>query len=151
MIGRQVKHASFNLERIYETSTAHVFAAWADPKAKARWFAGPGSQHELDFRVGGREVNRCRPEGKIVTFVSVYHDIVPGQRIVYTSTLSVDERVSTVSLTTVELSPLGDGTRLVLTEQAAFLDGLEQPTWREQGTGTWLDALGTELTSQPSA
>lgn len=50
-----------------------------------------------------------------------------------------------MSLTTVEMSPAGDGTRLVLTEQGAYLDGLEDPGWREQGTGQQLDALGTEL------
>jgi len=51
----------------------------------------------------------------------------------------------------VELSPAGDSTRLVLTEQGTYLDGLEQPSWREQGTGGWLDALGAELNNQPSA
>jgi hypothetical protein len=33
----------------------------------------------------------------------------------------------------------------VLTEQGAYLDGLEDPAWREQGTGQQLDALDTEL------
>lgn len=37
------------------------------------------------------------------------------------------------------------GTRLLLTEQATFLDGREEPARREQGTACWLDALGTEL------
>jgi uncharacterized protein YndB with AHSA1/START domain len=127
-----------------------VFSAWADPAAKARWFAGPDSGHELDFRVGGREVNYGRHEGALLTFESFYRDIVSGARIVYTSTLSADETLSTVSLTTVELSPTADGTRLVLTEQGTYLDGLEQPSWREQGTSDWLDALGAELKDQPS-
>lgn len=51
----------------------------------------------------------------------------------------------TVSLTTVELTADGDTTRLVRTEHGAFLDGHEQPAWREQGTGAWLDALGLHL------
>jgi hypothetical protein len=70
---------------------------------------------------------------------------VVGQRIAYTSTLSVGENVVTVSLTTVELTHDGDTTRLVLTEHGAFVDGHEQPAWREQGTGEWLDALAAEL------
>src|SRR5205823_797624 len=37
-------------------------------------------------------------------------------------------------ITTVEFVPAPDGTRLVLTEQGTFLDGMEQPQWREQGT-----------------
>jgi uncharacterized protein YndB with AHSA1/START domain len=150
MTDHSVTHATFSLERSYRASTAQVFSAWADPAAKARWFAGPDSGHELDFRVGGREVNYGRHEGALLTFESFYRDIVSGARIVYTSTLSADETLSTVSLTTVELSPTADGTRLVLTEQGTYLDGLEQPSWREQGTSDWLDALGAELKDQPS-
>ncbi len=51
-----------------------------------------------------------------------------------------------MSITTVELKPDGEFTRLVLTEQGAYLDGLEQPSWRQQGTAGQLDALGAELT-----
>lgn len=151
MTDHAVAHATFSLERTYRASTAQVFSAWADPAAKARWFAGPDSAHELDFRVGGREVNQGRHDGALLTFESFYRDIVPGARIIYTSTLSADETLSTVSLTTVELSPAGDSTRLVLTEQGAYLDGLEQPSGREQGTSDWLDALGAELNNQPRA
>ncbi len=130
----------------HSATPARVFAAWADPGAKATWFAGPDSEHRLDFRVGGHEVARgANSDGDVLTFESAYHDIVPQARIVYSSTLSVGDKLATVSLTTVEMSPAGDGTRLVLTEQGAYLDGLEDPDWREQGTGQQLDALDTEL------
>jgi uncharacterized protein YndB with AHSA1/START domain len=141
-----VKHATFSLERTYPVPVARVFAAWADPKAKARWFAGSSREHELDFRVGGIEVNRAdHPDGPVMTFESRYHDIVTDERIVYTSTLSADGELSTVSLTTIQLYADGNSTRLVLAEQGTFLDGHEEPGWREQGTGDWLDALGTDL------
>lgn len=149
MTDRGVIHSTFSLERVYQASPARVFAAWADPAAKARWFS-PHGPHKLDFRVGGREVNRARsPGGQDLSVESHYHDIVADQRIAYTSTLSVADTVVTVSLTTVELTPEGDSTRLVLTEHGAFLDGHEQPDWREQGTGQWLDALGADLAGQP--
>src|ERR1035438_7768551 len=62
---RYVTHATFSLERSYPVSAARVFAAWADPAAKARWFApGPDSGHQLDFRVGGREVNARLRRGR---------------------------------------------------------------------------------------
>ena len=143
-----VTHATFTLERSYPVPPARVFAAWADPAAKARWFTpGPGSGHELDFRVGGREVATGGPEGgPLMTFETLYRDIVTEQRIVYTSTLSAGADLMTVSLTTVEFTPgEGGGTRLVLTEQGAFLDGQEQPAWREQGTADQLEALAAEL------
>jgi uncharacterized protein YndB with AHSA1/START domain len=156
---RYVTHATFSLERSYPVSAARVFAAWADPAAKARWFApGPDSGHQLDFRAGGREVNHGGPEsGPVLSFESFYRDIVPDERIVYSSTLSAGNDVVTVSVTTVELSPvdlstgqLSTGqlsTRLVLTEQGTFLDGREEPDWRERGTAAWLDALGAELSA----
>jgi len=145
MTDHAATHATFTLERIYPAAPARVFSAWADPESKRRWFAGAASGHQLDFRVGGHEVNRAQHHGAEVTFESLYRDIVVNRRIVYTSVLSQDDRPATVSLTTVELHATDDGTRLVLTEQGTFLDGLEQPAWREQGTSDWLDALGVEL------
>jgi uncharacterized protein YndB with AHSA1/START domain len=139
-------HATFSLERTYQATPARVFAAWAEPAARARWFAGPDSEHRLDFRVGGHEfVRGANSDGEVLTFESTYHDIVPSVRILYSGTLSVRDTVSTVSVTTVEFSPADDGTRLVLTEQGTFLDGVEDPGWREQGTNQQLDALDTEL------
>ena len=144
---RYVTHATFSLERSYPVPPARVFAAWAEPAAKARWFTPePHSAHQLDFRVGGREVARGGPQdGPVMTFESLYRDIVAGERIVYTSTLSAGDDVITVSVTTVEFSPAEGGTRLVLTEQGAFLDGREEPAWREHGTAAQLDALAAEL------
>lgn len=144
---RTVSHATFTIERAYAAPPARVFAAWSDPAAKASWFAGPEPAHELDFRVGGREINRGeQPDGTLMTFESVYHDIVADERIVYGSTLHAGRTLATASLTTVEFEPDGDGTRLVLTEQGSYLDGQEKPEWREQGTGDWLGALGAYLT-----
>jgi uncharacterized protein YndB with AHSA1/START domain len=140
-----VAHAKFSLERTYPVPPAQVFAAWADPETKRRWFAGSDSDHQLDFRLDGQELIRARHNSANLTVESVYRDIVADRRIVYTSVLSQDDRPATVSLTTVEFQPCDDSTRLILTEQGAFLDGLEQPSWREQGTGDWLDALGVEL------
>jgi uncharacterized protein YndB with AHSA1/START domain len=145
MTDHSVTHATFSLERTYPASPARVFAAWSDPVAKARWFAAPAGSHELDFRVGGREVNRATHDGAVITFESRYHDIVPGERIVYTSTLSAGDVLSTVSTTTVEFKVDGDGTRLLLVEQGTFLDGQEEPSWREHGTSDWLDKLGADL------
>lgn len=147
MSNRSVINSSFTVEREYAASPALVFAAWADPKTKARWFGGDSSEHhELDFQVGGREVVRGRnSEGRVLTFESHYHDIIDGERIVYSATLLVEDMPVTVSLTTVQFEAVGAGTSLVLTEQDSFLDGHEKPEWRERGTNDQLTALGAEL------
>jgi uncharacterized protein YndB with AHSA1/START domain len=150
-----VTHATFVVERTYDASPARVFAAWATPEAKARWFAGPdeweSSDHELDFRVGGRERVSGGPEGGPVhSFSGLYMDIVPDQRIVSAYEMYMDEIRISVSLATVELEPDGSRTRLVYTEQGAFLDGHDTPASREHGTRELLDALGAELARQPA-
>ncbi|HEX2033441.1 MAG TPA: SRPBCC family protein [Chloroflexota bacterium] len=156
MTERSVTHATFVVERSYDASPARVFAAWADPAAKARWWAGPEewgpTTHELDFRVGGRELSRGGPRGGPVhTFDAIYQDIVPNERIIYTYDMRLDETRISVSLATVELKPHGRGTLLVFTEQGAFLDGHEIPSRRREGTGELLDALGAELRRQAGA
>jgi uncharacterized protein YndB with AHSA1/START domain len=39
MSQRNTRHDTFVIERTYPASPARVFNAWADPEAKARWFA----------------------------------------------------------------------------------------------------------------
>jgi uncharacterized protein YndB with AHSA1/START domain len=46
--------------------------------------------------------------------------------------------------------PEGSGTRMVFTEQGAFLDGHEMPRQREHGMGGLLDSLGQWLQSSRS-
>ena len=57
---------------------------------------------------------------------------------------SADTRTST-TLCTIELIAEGGATRLILTDQSAFLDGLESPEDRESGWGTILDKLDAHL------
>ena len=146
-----VKHATFTLERDYPDPPDRVFAQWSDPAAKAGWFAGENSEHELDFRPGGREIVRgSHGDGPLLTFESVYHDFVPDARLVYSSTMTAAETLATVTVTTVQFQALdGDGTRLTLTEQGVYLDGHEDPLDREHGTASHLAALATWLRTTP--
>jgi uncharacterized protein YndB with AHSA1/START domain len=145
MSDHSVTHATFTLERHYPAAPRAVFTAWADPGIKARWFAGGPESYELDFRLGGIERNSVTHEGKQIVWESLYREVVTDERIVYTSVLSEQDIVSTVSLTSVEFVAEAEGTRLVLVEAGAYLDGREKPEWREHGTGDWLDALGRYL------
>jgi uncharacterized protein YndB with AHSA1/START domain len=146
-----VAHETFVIERSYDVPVAQVFRAWADPKLKARWFAGSAAAleagYELDFRVGGREVNRGGPPGgPIYTYESQFHDIVAEQRIVYTYEMYADDTRISVSVATVQFRRHDAATQLVLTEQGAFLDGHDTVAQREEGTRALLDSLAAVLT-----
>jgi uncharacterized protein YndB with AHSA1/START domain len=144
-----ITHGTFAIERTYDADPARVFRAWADPAAKVLWFGagedGAGGGYELDFRVGGREVNTGEFEGSVYRYEAVYHDIVESRRIVYAYDMYKDDARISVSLGTIQLEPAGAGTKLVYTENGAFFDGADTPEQRQGGTEQILDALGESL------
>jgi uncharacterized protein YndB with AHSA1/START domain len=153
MTQRSVAHGMFSLERTYPASPARVFKAFADPAHKVQWFRGPEDwvqeTRQWDFRIGGHERAANGPAGgPMHVFNCVYEDIVPNERIVYTYSMHSDETKTSVSIATIEFKPEGGGTRLVMTEQGAFLDGHDIPGQREKGTVGLLDALGAFLAKQ---
>ena len=149
MSDRSVVHATFVIERTYDASPAHVFGAWADPAAKASWFGPPDLPHEhreLEFKVGGRErFAVSTPDGATYVFDSRYADIVPDERIVHAYDMYRDDTRISVSLATIEFKAHGSATKLIFTEQGAFLDGHDTPAEREHGTSELLDSLGKWL------
>ena len=152
---RSVVFAMFCIERTYEATRAQVYRALTDPVAKASWFGAGGGlkilAREMDVRNGGREVLKGRwDSGTVSHFEAQYHDVVPQERLVYSYSMYLDERKISVSLATFELKVAGNGTRLILTEQGAFLDGYEDAGSREHGSGFLLDALGAALKASAS-
>jgi uncharacterized protein YndB with AHSA1/START domain len=90
MSERSIEHADFTPERRYGAAPERVFAAWADPAAKARWFAGPEEwqvgPHELDLREGGSEVGAGGPRaGPVHTYRAIYWEVVPNGSSIPTS------------------------------------------------------------------
>ena len=71
--------------------------------------------------------------------------IVVDQRIVFSYRMAIGPQPMSASLTTVELTPSGSGTRLTYTEQGAFFDGVDSAKGREEGTRGLLEALAAEL------
>jgi uncharacterized protein YndB with AHSA1/START domain len=150
-----VNHATFVLERSFPASPDKVFAAFADPARKRRWFVEErGMQIEdmrMDFRVGGHDRTAFRfgegsPfPGQVMVNNTVYQEITPGRRIVFAYTMGFGEKPFSASLTTVEISPKGSGTELTFTEQAAFFENADGAKMREEGWTTLLERLGQEL------
>jgi len=151
-----VVHNTFVMERTYPASPERVFQAFSIPERKQKWYA-QGSHlavehYELDFRVGGREITKSRfgegtpfPGAALIN-ESTIQDIVPERRIIVASSMSLGDHHISASLSTFEILPDEKGTRLVLTEQTAFLEGADGAERREQGWRALLDRLGSELT-----
>ncbi|WP_374575874.1 SRPBCC family protein [Phenylobacterium sp.] len=150
MTERTVTHAMFTIERTFPAKPARVFKAFADPQAKAMWFGGPDdwdeTERSLDFRVGGREVSAGGPPGgPLHRFDALYYEIIENERIIYAYEMHLGGVRISVSIATIELKPSGGGTRFVMTEQGAFLDGFDNPSLREEGTLQLVDALAASL------
>ena len=145
-----VVHDTFAVERTYPVAPARVFAAWASIEAKSQWFGDDAEvesidEHQLDFRVGGGEFLSAKAGGSAYTFDSRYYDIVENERMVWAYEMHVDGRRMSVSVGTVELTPVPGGTRLVMTEQGTYLDGLDTSEQREAGTREFLGSLAKYL------
>lgn len=152
MTKRNATHSTFVIERTYPVPTEKFFKAFADPKLKPRWFHGPDGwgpdTFTSDFRVGGRESNRgATPDGIVHAFDSIYQDIVPNELIIFSYEMHLNGQKISVSLTTVEMEPEGNGTKLTFTEQGVFLDDYDDVGSREEGTQGLLENLGKVLAS----
>lgn len=150
MSDRSTVHSTFALERTYEAAPARVWQTWADPAEKRRWFGPQGpakAEHELDFRVGGLEHMTVQSPAGVYKFIARFQDIVEGERFVHTYEMYLDDARISVSVATVAFEAAAGGTKLTMTEQGVFLDGLDNPAQREHGTGELLNTLASYLQS----
>jgi uncharacterized protein YndB with AHSA1/START domain len=143
-------HSTFVIERSYPQPPAGVFAAFAQPARKRRWYVEGDheiQEFEMEFRVGGSERFRYRFKeghqiaGSEITNEGSYQDILPETRIVLTSKMSLNEKPIVVSLATLEFVPSGTGTDLTFTHQGTYIDWPDGPGMIEAGWRGLLDRL----------
>lgn len=141
---------TFTIERELSASPEEVFAAFADVDQKTRMLAPsdddapsePDAGGEFDFRVGGHErFEFVEEDGRTMSYDALYYDIVPAQRIVYCYEMRSNGTRISVSVATIQLCRSDASTRLIWTEQGAFLDGLDTSETRQGGTSWMVDNM----------
>lgn len=153
-----VVHSTFVIERSFSKTPERVFHAFADPAKKLKWFGVGGKtdveDFQMDFRVGGIERMQYRFKedspfpGVPLINAGSYQDIVPNQRIVTCSTMTLGDRRISASLVTIELLKTEHGTDLICTHQGSFFEGSDGPEMREQGWRSLFERLGAELDAE---
>ncbi|MBK8083044.1 MAG: SRPBCC family protein [Devosia sp.] len=148
MMERSIVHGTFTVDRTYAHPIGKVFSAWSNPEFKRQWFGSPDPANPsgiFEFREGGREYNADKMGNDAFTFDVRYHDIVPDNRIIYTYEMTMNARRISVSVATISFTATPAGTRMVVREDGAYLDGLDNPRQREDGTNYLMDQLGAWL------
>jgi len=131
-----VQHTTFVIERELAASPHHAFRFFSEPALKLRWNECHPDwsvlEDRVEFRVGGVEAKRWRTgEG----------DIVPAQRIIYAFDMTLRGERLSASLATVEFKPSASLTRMLFTEQMAYLGDEKSMRARIDGTGSGFDRL----------
>ena len=159
MTASSVIHDTFTISRTYQAAPSRVFAAFTSAEAKNIWgdtgdlepADGEAGIAEFDFRSGGRERFGFKYQGTTFRYDARYYDIVADQRIIYTYEMYAGDARISVSVATIEFAKNGGGTTLTVTEQGAYLDGIDgsqAPRLREEGVTEMLDNLTGYLAAQ---
>lgn len=143
------------LTHVFDAPRELVFKVWTDPKHVAQWWGPRGFTNpvcELDLRPGGAILIHMRgPDGVVYPMRGVYHEVVPPEKLVFTSAaLDSDGNPMFEVLTTVTFAEEGGKTKQILrarvikkTAQAApYLAGMEQG-WTQS-----LERLAAHLSTQ---
>jgi uncharacterized protein YndB with AHSA1/START domain len=147
----KLTHASFVVERFYEASPSRVFAAFAEPAARRRWYveADGWTIHAYVppavLKPGATEHSRFSPPGAdvVLTNDTVYLEVEEGARLIFAYAMTLNATPLSSSLATVEFQPEGKGTRMIFTEQGAYHDG--NVAGREEGSRELMESLAREL------
>lgn len=130
------------LERTFDAPIEEVWRMWIDPVEFAGWYGPSGARIptcEMDVRVGGRRRVCMRfelPDGaRELWFTGAFAEVSEPTRLVYTEAMTDAEGAAMpgahpATEVFVELSRLGDRTRMVLTHRGIPAGSPGEAGWR---------------------
>ena len=95
--------------------------------------------------MGARFTGEAPIKGLVIASEGRFEAIVPGERVVTSSSMWLMDACISSALVTMELTPDNGGTRLTCTFQGAFFENSDGPQMREMGWQILLDQLGKAL------
>jgi uncharacterized protein YndB with AHSA1/START domain len=146
MTQSSILHTTLVFERDIPATVEQVFAAFADPATRIKWGAPSDKTaliyDEADFREGGQDRFRCGPKADPNIYGTTrYLDIIHNRRIVSSETIVMGGKRLCASLSTLELTPEGDNTKLKTTTQLVSFIGEDMVKGHKSGTNASLDNL----------
>lgn len=149
----QTEYPVVHLNRIYDVSVDRMYRAWTTAEALGRWFGPEGvtvANVRVDLKVGGvMTLDMIMSDGNQTTLKTVYREIVPNQRLVFTwqwlsPSCEGSKEVDGETLVTVEFNELTDNR----TEVSILHEGLPTESARDSHANGWngcLDSLQATL------
>jgi uncharacterized protein YndB with AHSA1/START domain len=135
----------FRVQRVFDHPIERVWAAYTDPALIPQWWGDNTTVAHMDVREGGswRFVSKGG-EGQEVAIIGDFLEVSPPTRIV--QTFGMEGPFGDRHTQTIELEPVGDGTRLTITARFDTTEQRDQTVayGAEKGAiGGWvrLDAL----------
>lgn len=134
-------HATIVAERRLKAAPERVFKAWAHERGtwdvpNDEWTM---AAFEDDLRVDGKQLSRFGPKDDPAFELRGRYLVIEENRLLIMAGVMHDHgNPVTASMTTIDVKPDGDGTKLIVTEQSAFF-GMETADMREAGWRTILD------------
>ena len=151
-MNEMLHHATITIERTYSAPVERVFSEFADPQVRAKWSAPSNDAlvyDESDFREGGRDVFRCGPPNNLkFRGVTIYHEIIPNRRVIWTETLSEGATRLAVALNSLEFEQSAEGANLKFTVQIISFVGRGMVEGYESGNRGALDGLSLHLAAR---
>jgi uncharacterized protein YndB with AHSA1/START domain len=141
------------MTRVFDAPRDAVFAAWTDAKQVAQWWGPTGFTNpvcELDVRPGGAILIHMRaPDGTVYPMSGVYREVVPPERLVFTSNaLDKEGRAMFENLNTVVFTEHGGKTTVTLRAEVlkSSAAAVQYLAGMEMGWKLTLDRLGAFVT-----